>query len=145
MISKRTICHIICIVALLLIGALVYFFYKPSLTLYEQWLGITKNAVPMAIANWLPDFCWCYALLLTMKLIWYNWEKVPFVWKLFCWVMPIASEYFQWLKILPGTADLWDAGVYMIAYLLIELRFLPFFNGVFKYSKLILCRDARLV
>lgn len=134
--SKFTTFHIIGIVGLLLIGVTVYYFFRQSYTLYEQWLGITKYSVPMALANWLPDFCWCCALLLTMKLIWHDWRKVPFTWKLCCWILPIGSEYFQWLQIIPGTADVWDVFVYLITYLLIESNFfMSIQKNAIKYPK----------
>ncbi|MDE3125761.1 MAG: hypothetical protein KGK14_09625 [Bacteroidota bacterium] len=134
--NKNNAYTIALIVCLLMAGVWIYWLGRPDATVYEHWLSITKSGKQLALANWVPDFCWCYALLASFGVIWHGWINVPFVWKMFCWVLPIGSEYLQWLHIIPGTADVWDVFRYIIVYVLIAVKPIQLCMHILKHKRL---------
>ena len=121
--------HIILAIAFLLLGVLVYYYFKKDVLVYESYLGIKKstdivaesklinaNWITRSIANWLPDLCWEVSFLLMLSAIWGNWQEVPKILKFATLLVIIGSEVLQGLGFLPGTGDLMDILVYFIGF-----------------------------
>jgi len=126
--NKRAI-HIILAIAFLLLGVLVYYYFKKDVLVYESYLGIKKstdivalsklinaNWLTGSIANWLPDLSWEISFLLMLTAIWGNWQEVPKILKFSTLLVIIGSEVLQGLGYLPGTGDLMDILVYFIGF-----------------------------
>jgi hypothetical protein len=121
--------HIILAIAFLLLGVLVYYYFKKDVLVYESYLGI-KNSSDMvgisklknsnwltgSIANWLPDLCWEVSFLLMLSAIWGNWQGVPKILKFATLLVIVGSEILQGMGYLPGTGDLMDILVYFIGF-----------------------------
>lgn len=101
----------------LLAGEWLYLYGRKSDSVFEAWLHIKKNAVPLSWSNWLPDYFWCISLLAAMVLLWKGWARIPMVWKAGLWMLITGSELLQYLDILPGTGDIADVFIYQAAFI----------------------------
>jgi len=121
--------HIILAIAFLLLGVLVYYYFKKDVLVYESYWGIknssdivgiskltNSNWLTGSIANWLPDLCWEISFLLMLSAIWGNWQGVPKILKFATLLVIVGSEILQGLGYLPGTGDLMDILVYFIGF-----------------------------
>jgi hypothetical protein len=126
--NKRAI-HIILAIAFLLLGVLVYYYFKKEVLVYESYLGIKKstdiigvskltnsNWLNKLIANWLPDLCWETSFLLMISSIWGSWKLVPTILKVATFLVIVGSEVLQGLGYIPGTGDMMDILVYFIGF-----------------------------
>ena len=126
--NKRS-THITLAVAFLLLGVLVYYYFKKDVLVYESYLGIKKstdiigvskltnsNWLNKLIANWLPDLCWETSFLLMISSIWGSWKLVPTILKVATFLVIVGSEVLQGLGYIPGTGDMMDILVYFIGF-----------------------------
>lgn len=126
--------HIILATAFLLIGVVVYYFFRNEVLVYESYLGINKskgivsdpkllnaNWLSKSISNWLPDLCWELSFLYMLSAVWGGWTQVPKLLKLTTLLVILGSELLQALGILPGTGDILDILVYFIGFTIFTL------------------------
>jgi hypothetical protein len=117
--------YLILSILCLLLGMVVYYYFKKEDLVYEFYLGIKKtNIRSYAIANWLPDLCWEFSFLFMLSALWGNWHLVPNSIKIATFMVIIGSELLQMAGILPGTGDILDIVVYFIGFTIFTLLFL---------------------
>ena len=109
----------------LLIGVVVYYYFKKENLVYESFLGIKKaNTQGYPIANWLPDLCWEISFLFMLSAVWGNWNLVPINFKIATLIVILGTELLQMLSVMPGTGDIKDMVVYFIGFTIFTLLFL---------------------
>jgi hypothetical protein len=109
----------------LLLGVVVYYYFKKESLVYESFLGIKKdNQQGYSIANWLPDLCWEISFLFMLSAVWGSWKIVPISIKIATLIVILGTELLQMAKILPGTGDIKDMVVYFIGFTIFTLLFL---------------------
>lgn len=139
---NKRISYIILSFAFLLIGVVVYYFFRNEVLVYESYLGINKskgivsdpkllnanwsnkyiaNWLSKSISNWLPDLCWELSFLYMLTTVWGGWTQVPKLLKLTTLLVILGSELLQALGILPGTGDILDILVYFIGFTIFTL------------------------
>ena len=131
---NKRISYIILSFAFLLIGVVVYYFFRNEVLVYESYLGINKskgivsdpkllnaNWLSKSISNWLPDLCWELSFLYMLSAVWGGWTQVPKLLKLTSLLVILGSELLQALGILPGTGDILDILVYFIGFTIFTL------------------------
>lgn len=114
----------------LLAGMATYLFLRPGNTIAEVAIGwassqegpVLSSPVGKGIAGMLPDFCWLYALLHLQAFIWGGIRKIPRVLLVCLFVLPVLSEFFQYMQWIAGTGDWLDVLAYCIA---IIVSYLP--------------------
>ncbi len=107
----------------LLTGMATYLFLRPGNTIVEGAIGWTSthealspsSSIGKGICGMLPDFCWLYALLQLQAFIWGGIRKVPRVVLTCLIVLPVLSEFFQYMQWIAGTGDWLDVLAYCIA------------------------------
>lgn len=65
-----------------------------------------------SIKNYLPDGLWAYSFVCALCIIWQG--QLPNFWKMTVFVIAALVEYLQLLKVISGTADWIDIGVYFL-------------------------------
>ena len=145
MFKKVTIVYIISILSLFS-GVLLYLIYRPTsliifkwikyLGLYELVLNLRVNlkdyTPPDFIIFNLPNGLWILSVTLLLHTIWINKFNVSFkIYLSLILVLIIIPEILQFLKLIPGTFDVFDLIVNIIFFLI------PFFifKISFKYNK----------
>ena len=131
---NKRITYIILAAVFLLIGVVVYYFFRNEVLFYESYLGINKskgivsdpkllnaNWLSKSISNWLPDLCWEISFLYMLSAVWGGWTQVPKLLKLTTLLVILGSELLQALDILPGTGDILDILVYFIGFTIFTL------------------------
>ncbi len=109
----------------LLLGVVVYYYFKKESLVYETFLGIKKaNKQGYPIANWLPDLCWEISFLFMLSAVWGSWKIVPISIKIATLIVILGTELLQMVNLLPGTGDIKDMVVYFIGFTIFTLLFL---------------------
>ena len=103
-------------------GVLSYYFGRSTPTYYEAALGISKPAYGFTASTWLPDFCWAMSFFCVISYVWKSWAAVPALLKYFCIIAMISTEILQYLHYIPGTGDLLDMFVYLLAFILMYMH-----------------------
>jgi len=133
----------------LLFGSFIYIHYRATSLIMFRWfdtLGLSsvigwirRWPLPPHPPSWLifslPDALWVYAFTSLMLLIWhYRITPASIGWIALAPVIGIGSELGQAIKIVPGTFDLTDLMLLVIA------SVLPFINGDLYRSVLTLTK-----
>ena len=122
--NKRITYFLLSILCLLL-GVVVYYYFKKESLVYETFLGIKKaNQQGYPIANWLPDLCWEISFLFMLSTVWGSWKIVPISIKIATLMVILGTELLQMVNLLPGTGDIKDMVVYFIGFTIFTLLFL---------------------
>ena len=122
--NKRLLYFLLSILCLV-IGVVVYYFFKKDVLVYEAFIGIQKmNAEGYSFADWLPDLCWEISFLFMLSSIWGNWRLVPLSIKIATLSVIVGTELVQMRGWLPGTGDVKDILVYFIGFSIFTLLFL---------------------
>ena len=122
--NKRLLYFLLAILYLV-IGLVVYYFFKKDVLVYEALIGIQKmNTEGYSFTNWLPDLCWEISLLFMLSTVWGNWRQVPNSIKLLTLGLIIGTELLQMRGLLPGTGDIKDILVYFIGFSIFTLLFI---------------------
>ena len=87
----------------LISGIVIYLFYN------EQYM-------PETLRNYLPDALWAYALQSTILIIWDR--KITIPWLLINVLTFISFESLQYIKLLPGTGDIFDITAYLLSFII---------------------------
>lgn len=105
----------------LLLGSIIYLFFRAGATIGERVLHLDFPTVYKS--DWLvidtlfgslPDMCWLYALLSSQALIW-GYDKIPLPVLLLLYIIPITTELLQAIHVLAGTGDWFDVIAYVSA------------------------------
>lgn len=104
-------------------GMATYVFLRPGYTIVEGAIGWTSSheglapssSIGKGLCGMLPDFCWLYALLQLQAFIWGGIRKVPRLLLTSLFVLPVVSEFFQYMQWIAGTGDWLDVLAYCIA------------------------------
>jgi len=83
----------------LLVGYFIYF------------INSTEKFYP-ALKNHLPDGLWAYSFISLILIIWNR--RLNLYWIVFGYLFAAGFELFQYLRLVPGTADMIDVIVYFI-------------------------------
>jgi hypothetical protein len=122
--NKRLLYFLLSILCLV-IGVVVYYFFKKDVLVYEAFIGIQKmNAEGYSFADWLPELCWEISFLFMLSSIWGNWRLVPLSIKIATLSVIVGTELVQMRGWLPGTGDVKDILVYFIGFSIFTLLFL---------------------
>jgi hypothetical protein len=108
-------------------GILIYILFRGSFFLHplKDFLPILQNNLPEWVLYNLPDGLWLYSFLSCVLFIWRKNLSIGFVlWSSVAIISAIISEYFQRIKLIPGTYDLYDLIAYIIAIILFTLNLL---------------------
>jgi hypothetical protein len=87
------------VISPILLGYLIYFIYS-----IEQFSIVIKN--------YLPDGLWAYSFISMILVIWHR--QLNLCWMISAYLLAACFEVFQYLKLVPGTADIIDVTVYII-------------------------------
>jgi hypothetical protein len=143
---KKRIIYILLAIGFLLIGVIVYYYFKNDQLVYESFLGIHKSETGLKneealkrfnvaeksdfvyslthnLANWLPDLCWEISFLYMLTAVWGSWKQVPTLLKIVTLLVIIGSEVLQRLGYLAGTGDIMDILVYFIGFTIFTLLY----------------------
>jgi hypothetical protein len=115
---------ILFILLLLLSGLLVYWFFDANIIFFKiiglNHLSTVKwmhSPIAFLIRNYLPDFLWAMAVMLTAVFL--QEKKIPAVYVYILFALPFISEVMQGFKIVPGTFDWYDLLVYAFVFIFV--------------------------
>lgn len=117
------------IAALLILtaGLINYFFFRPGIALFRS-LGITR--IPLSLHNktlqlffsaYFSDIAWCLSLCIITELM-SQLKLLNTFGKILILLLPFAIETAQYFKIIPGTFDWYDTGIYATIVLIFFIR-----------------------
>lgn len=127
--STRYVKVTIALVALL-VGSLIYIVFRSNSLLMFRWFDsfnlssivneLRANYSQISLYSWvkynMPAGLWLFSYMYIIDAIWGK-EYIPLK-RTFLWTLPVVailSEFFQLIRILPGTFDILDIISYLLA------------------------------
>jgi uncharacterized membrane protein len=85
--------------------------------------------MPRLVSYHLPDGLWAYALISSILVIWNR--EIHAGWITIAAITCVIFEGLQWVRVMPGTADIYDLISYAL-FIIIALKLNLFFKRKFK-------------
>jgi hypothetical protein len=105
----------------LLIGALIYVFYRPHGLLNFSFYKPGALNVPMILIYSLPDFFWGFSMAMALHLFSFHFGYSRKLTTLIIMTLTLGSEFLQLLFPQNFTFDVWDIMALVIAIILSNL------------------------
>ena len=102
----------------LVVGTLMYALLRAEKPMFLSWMsGAEISTQHIAAVDWLPDYLWCFSLLVVLSIVWKGWKNIPLLWLISIWAAVTSTEFLQYYHILFGTFDWKDIIAYQFAFL----------------------------
>ena len=127
--SNSILLRVFCVVLFpIILGIGIYALTRPQGTLLSGFVYNSRIHCPAWITYNLPDAIWLFSFLSCIQIVWGKNSVEKYLWILGIAFVSIATEFLQYLHIIPGTFDVLDIFSYVLATLANLFIFRSFSN-----------------